>query len=687
MNSSNPIPRRAIQDLPDELISQIAAGEVVERPASVIRELLDNALDAGSDQITIRIMGGGVRLISVEDNGFGIAQSGLAIALRRHATSKITCLADLESVGSLGFRGEALAAINSVSECSITSRTAEQSSAFSLDGRTGEILPAPRGIGTTVEVKELFFNTPARRKFLKSDSTELAHCLEVIKRQAIARPEVQFHIWSEGKLSHNWRAFSGPEAIAKRAQDILGQDFIENALWLEATQGPVQVYGLVGLPTAARSRTDHQFCYVNHRFVKDKILMHAIKSAYEDVLHGQKQAAYVLFIEINPQAVDVNVHPTKIEVRFRDSGAIHQAVKKAIDSVIAVPRTSQIEADSNLQDKLPPTDPNHSVGKPASTLSNTQNSSWSQIGLNTTQPNTPTPKFLQANWGKAPGHSSPSGHALGVQDLEKLWQKSPPNPNFANYSSPDHKGESTTSNANITPQANENQAWANSSTTSATSANLQLGASPTPFAADHHLKNDNASEWPLGRALGQVQGVYILAENSQGLIIVDMHAAHERIIYEQLKTQMQNAQLESQLLLIPVTFNATDHEIAIAQQFSDSLVQLGLDVSVLSNTTLAIRSVPAALGDQHLVELCRDVLHALGEYGSQAVIQRSEHDILATMACHGSVRANRQLNLTEMNALLRQIENTPRSDQCNHGRPTWQQLSMKELDKLFLRGR
>lgn len=682
------ITRQPIRDLPDELISQIAAGEVVERPASVIRELLDNALDAGATEITIRIMGGGIRLISVEDNGHGIAQSDLAIALRRHATSKIASLADLESVESLGFRGEALAAINSVSECSVSSRTADQSSAFSLDGRTGEITPAARAIGTTIEVKELFFNTPARRKFLKTDSTELAHCLEVIKRQAIARPEVQFNVWSEGKLSHNWRAFDGPEAIAKRAQDVLGQDFIENAIWLEAKQGPIQVYGLVGLPTAARSRTDHQFCFVNQRFVRDKVLVHAVKSAYEDVLHGQKQAAFVLFIEIDPQTVDVNVHPTKIEVRFRDSRVIHQAVKHAIDSVIATPRSSQLENDLNEDNNSNARSLDGSETKSTSahypslgpSSSSAHSNNWSQLGISTTSHSNssqaPTPKFLQNNWGKPQEASTISGHALGVQDLEKLWQKPP---NASKALSP----ETNTQDQGLSHSFDPPNMLA--SEMSAPFYDGSFGAQNQQDQTTNSTTEKN--EWPLGRALGQVHGVYILAENNQGLVVVDMHAAHERIIYEQLKTQMQKAQLESQLLLIPVTFNANEHEIATAQEYAESLHQLGLDISVLSNKTLAIRSVPAALGDQHLVELCRDVLHALAEFGSEAVLQRSEHDILATMACHGSVRANRILNTTEMNALLRQIENTPRSDQCNHGRPTWQQLSMKELDKLFLRGR
>jgi DNA mismatch repair protein MutL len=420
--------------------------------------------------------------------------------------------------------------------------------------------------------------------------------------------------------------------------------------------------------------------------VRDKVLVHAVKSAYEDVLHGQKQAAFILFIQIDPQTVDVNVHPTKIEVRFRDSRVIHQAVKHAIDSVIATPRASQIENDLHEVNHSSNHLLNQSQAKPNSANSNditsnsAHSSNWSQLGISTTSHSgisqAPTPKFLQNNWGRAQDGSAVSGHALGVQDLEKLWQK-PPSASavFAPETSPQDQA-ATHQFAPAKVLASEMPAPFNDEA---------FGSKNLPIASFNTATEKN--EWPLGRALGQVHGVYILAENNQGLVVVDMHAAHERIIYEQLKTQMQNAQLESQLLLIPVTFNANEHEIATAQEYADSLHQLGLDVSVLSNKTLAIRSVPAALGDQHLVELCRDVLHALSEYGSEAVVQRSEHDILATMACHGSVRANRILNTTEMNALLRQIENTPRSDQCNHGRPTWQQVSMKELDKLFLRGR
>ncbi len=345
----DPSPRRPIRELPDELISQIAAGEVVERPASVVRELLDNALDAGASQITLRLAAGGVRLISVEDDGAGIPREELPVALKRHATSKIASLDELESVGTMGFRGEALAAIHSISEMSILSRSAGQSSAFLLDGRTGELRPAARATGTTVEVKELFFSVPARRKFLKTDATELAHCLEAVRRHALARPDVGFAVWHEGKLIEQWRSHPGPAGLAQRLGDVLGEDFQAQSVAVEHRVGTVRVSGRAGLPDAARSRADHQYAWVNGRFVRDKVLAHAARSAYEDVLHGQRQPVYVLYVDMDPTRVDVNVHPTKIEVRFRDSRELHQAVRHAVENALAAPRAAAAAAAAEAQ--------------------------------------------------------------------------------------------------------------------------------------------------------------------------------------------------------------------------------------------------------------------------------------------------------------------------------------------------
>ena len=608
-------PRRPIRELPDELISQIAAGEVVERPSSVVRELVDNALDAGATQIQVRLLAGGVRLISVEDDGGGIPKEELPVALRRHATSKIQNLHELESVSTMGFRGEALAAIASVSDMFLLSRPPGQDMAMSLEARSGELRPVARAPGTTVEVRELFFSTPARRKFLKTDATELAHCMEAVRRHALARPEVSFAIWHEGKLMAQWRSQTGEDALDRRLADVLGEDFLQQSVAVQYALGPLTVRGRAGLPDAARSRADQQFAYVNGRFVRDKVVMHAARSAYEDVLHGQRQPVYALYIEIDPMRVDVNVHPTKIEVRFRDSREIHQAVRHAVEQALAAPRAGvlpgeraqALEALKNF---------GHSAPTPAA-----------------------TPVRVMPNWQQ---ERMPL-EGQRVHELGLLWQPSP---------------------AASTPAPEVREA--------------APSAMPAAWATQ---------DWPLGKALAQLHGVYILAENAQGLILVDMHAAHERIVYERLKQQWGQAGLASQPLLLPVSFAATPEEIATAQAYEHSLQALGIELSPLTAKTLAVRAVPASLADGHAVELARSVLAELAQHDASTVIQRAQDELLATMACHGAVRANRKLTLDEMNGLLRQMEATERSDQCNHGRPTWRALSMKELDALFLRGR
>lgn len=619
MNAPIPTPphpeRRVIRELPDELISQIAAGEVVERPASVVRELVDNALDAGATQITLRLLAGGVRLIAVEDDGGGIPMEELPIALKRHATSKIRDLRELESVGTMGFRGEALAAINSIADMAISSRASGQSNAFLLDGRSGELKPVARSTGTTVEVKELFFSTPARRKFLKTDATELAHCVEAVRRHALARPDVGFAIWHEGKLVEQWRACPTPnhiDAISERLRDVLGDDFKDKSVAVDYLSSmrddggqAVRVWGRVGIPDAARARPDQQFAYVNGRFVRDKVITHAARSAYEDVLHGQRQPIYALYVEIDPTRVDVNVHPTKIEVRFRDSREVHQAVRRAVDAALAAPRAAAALA-------APPTPEVFKENKPPA----------------------PIPPAQAAMQFVAPA-------VRHVSDMEALW-----------------------------PVAQAPAA--------AVRPPEPAPAQPLPAA----------EVWPLGRAIAQLQGIYILAENAQGLVIVDMHAAHERIVYERLKAQAATAAcIPSQPLLIPATFAATAHEVACAEAHADTLATLGLEVTPFSPKTLAVRAVPSTLAQGDAVELARSVLADLAAHDASTVVQRAQSDILATMACHGAVRAHRRLTLDEMNALLRQMEVTERSDQCNHGRPTWRQLSMRELDALFLRGR
>jgi len=643
--------RRPIRELPDELISQIAAGEVVERPASVVRELVDNAMDAGARSITLRLMGGGTRLISVEDDGGGIAPDELATALKRHATSKIGNLDDLESVMTMGFRGEALAAINSVSELTLLSRMDGQPTAFALDGRTGEIRPAARAVGTTVEVKELFFSTPARRKFLKSDSTELAHCIEAVRRHALARPDVGFAIWHEGKLVEQWRVHPGTAGLEQRLADVLGEEFVAQSIAVEYNAGPLKVIGRAGLPDAARSRPDHQFAYVNGRFVRDKVVMHGARSAYEDVLHGHKQPAYALFMQIDPTLVDVNVHPTKIEVRFRDSRAVHQAVRHAIENALAAPR-------AHLLNDAPSAAENAFDLKANAPKALPESASWQQGGMAFERPgpsNFSAPSFKPADFARPRVDGEQA-----MADLKALWN-------------PPERSEDLSVQERPTP------AW--------------LGADrvePLPGSAPAQPMPEG--DWPLGRAIAQLHGVYILAENKQGLVVVDMHAAHERIVYERLKNQLNTAgsdgpRIASQPLLIPATFAANPSEVATAEACAEALEQLGLEISPLSAKTLAVRAVPTSLAQGDAVELARSVLAELAQHDASTVVQRAQNEILATMACHGAVRANRRLTLDEMNGLLRQMEETERSDQCNHGRPTWRQMSMRDLDALFLRGR
>ncbi len=581
-------PRRPIRELPGELVSQIAAGEVVERPASVVRELVDNALDAGASQITVKLSAGGVRQISVEDDGVGIPRDELALALRRHATSKIGSLADLERVGTMGFRGEALAAVASIAELTLASRTPGAAQAVRLDARSGETGPVARAVGTTVEVRELFFATPARRKFLKSDATELAHCVEAVRRHALARPDVSFAIWHEGRLVTQWRAAATRDA---RLADVMGAEFMAASLALQGGNGPLSLSGRVGTPDAARARADHQYVYVNGRYVRDRGVAHGVRSAFDDVLHGARQPVYALFIDIDPERVDVNVHPTKIEVRFRDGREVHEAVRRAVEAALATPRAVAVSSGAMSAPSI-------------------------------------APAFTRYDAPRQPG--------LALQTAATLFAREAPPPAY------------------MTP-------------------------APAPNSDEPH--------WPLGRALAQLSGVYILAENAQGLVIIDMHAAHERIVYERMKRQLGGASLDAQALLIPATFAATLTEIATAEEHAATLAALGLDVAPLSAQTLAVRSRPAALADADPVALTRSVLADLAQHDASRVVERTRDELLSTMACHAAVRANRRLTVEEMNALLRDMEATDRSDQCNHGRPTWRQITLAELDSLFLRGR
>ncbi|MDR5742024.1 DNA mismatch repair endonuclease MutL [Caballeronia sp. LZ029] len=629
---------RAIAPLPDQLISQIAAGEVVERPASVVKELLENALDAGATTLRITLDEGGVKRIVIADDGSGIPPNELPLALMRHATSKIRSLAELEAVATLGFRGEAIASIASVAELFITSRTDSCPHATRIDAQTGAISPAAGTVGTTMEVRELYFNTPARRKFLKSEQTELGHCLDVIRRTALARPDVAISVMHNGKAVEHWNASDPQTRVAK----ILGEVFETAHLPLDERAGPLAVYGCAGLPTASRGRADQQYFFVNGRFVRDKLLTHAVRAAYEDVLHGNRYPAYVLFLDLPPESVDVNVHPSKIEVRFRDSRSIHQYVFHAVQRALARHAGASPETTSGGHAaQLQPTGPASFSAKPFAGAPDTLNLK-SENGTNWMRQSRMTQGTL------------PVAQPLALYDA--LFGRKDIGAGTPN---------ATTSIDTPYPGVDERP-------------------SAPVMANDSAL--DHASEQPLGFAVGQIHGIYVLAQNARGLVIVDMHAAHERILYEQFKHALADRAIAVQPLLIPVSMTAEPVEIGIVEEERDTLDALGFDLAVLSPTSIAIRAVPALLKDADLQSLARAVLADLHAYGGSRVLTERQHELLGTLACHNAVRANRRLTLDEMNALLRQMEATERADQCNHGRPTWFQLTLADLDRLFMRG-
>ncbi|MGH8852948.1 MAG: DNA mismatch repair endonuclease MutL [Telluria sp.] len=630
-----PVPtHRPIQQLPDQLISQIAAGEVVERPSAVVKELLENALDAGATQVTVRLEEGGVKRIAITDNGRGIAPEQLPLAMARHATSKIASLHDLEHVGTLGFRGEALASIASVAAVRITSRTPDAAHAFEIVGsHEGTVAPSSGAFGTTIDVQDLYFNTPARRKFLKSEQTEYGHCAEVVRRIALSRPDVSFSLTHNGRTIDHWNVGEA----AKRSAQILGSDFAEARLELDEAAGPLRLHGYVGLPTASKARADGQFFYVNGRFVRDKLLVHAVRAAYQDVLHGDRFPSYVLALDLDPALVDVNVHPSKIEVRFRDSRAVHQFVFHAVQRTLA--QTSATAHGSA------PAPVSAAEVRPSGTpvwapRPHEQTSFGSQLAPSFS----PSPYAPGSRWDDARPQQDTGGVAQRLESYGALFASNEP----ARAAAP---------------------------------VGVPLSASERP------LSND---DFPLGFALAQLHGIYILAQNTKGLVLVDMHAAHERILYEQIKNaldaRLDGEELQVQQMLIPVTFYADAVEVATAQDHAETLKTLGFDIAALSPTTLAVRTVPTLLKNADAQTLARDVLRDVREYGGSRVLIERRNELLGTLACHTAVRANRVLAVQEMNALLRQMEITERSDQCNHGRPTWVQLEISALDKLFLRG-
>ena len=643
---------RAIQPLPDQLISQIAAGEVVERPASVVKELLENALDADASSLRITLDEGGVKRIVIVDDGCGIPPAELPLALLRHATSKIRSLAELEAVASLGFRGEAIASIASVAELFITSRTATCAHATRIDAQTGAISPAAGTIGTTMEVRELYFNTPARRKFLKSEQTELGHCLEVIRRVALARPDIAISVIHNGKAVEHWNASDPATRVAK----ILGDVFATAHLPLDERAGPLAVYGCAGLPTASRGRADQQYFFVNGRFVRDKLLTHAVRAAYEDVLHGNRYPSYVLFLDLPPESVDVNVHPSKIEVRFRDSRSIHQYVFHAVQRALARNAGASPETTAGGHAaQLQPTGIASFSARPyagAGILNDASSGSGqkSENGTNWLRQS----RMTQGNL--------PVAQPLALYDA--LFGRRDVNAG--------------------TPQGATLAADAGAGATSGGYPPAQ--ASAPMYAAMPGAPDIGADEQPLGFALGQIHGIYVLAQNAQGLIIVDMHAAHERILYEQFKNSLADKAIAVQPLLIPVTMTVDAVEMGVVEEEREVLDALGFDLAILSPGSIAIRAVPALLKDADLQSLARAVIADLQAYGGSRVLTERQHELLGTLACHHAVRANRRLTLDEMNGLLRQMEATERGDQCNHGRPTWFQLTLGDLDRLFMRG-
>ena len=620
-NNTEHSPKRAIRELSDQLVSQIAAGEVIERPASVLKELVENAIDADATRIEVRLESGGIKRLTVTDNGRGIAKEELPLALKRHATSKIRDLNELEHVLSLGFRGEALASIASVSAMTLTSRTAEQSCAYSI--HEGEVEVAAGGQGTKVDVEDLFFKTPARRKFLKSEATEAAHCKVALERIAIAHPTIEFRLVNNGKPV----LVLPIEESRSRVNRVMPDEFAHAQREVYAETASARVYGWVGLPTAGRARTDAQYCYVNGRFVRDKLLAHAVKNAYADVLHNQLQPMYCLFVDIDPVKVDVNVHPTKSELRFRDSQWVHQFVMHAVQNALA-PALAGIGEES------------HQVQSEHSAVTHNEDT------------------------------RSHGAATQGASRTFELKSQAPAyEPSQLNRYLDFYQTKSQSSHGKTVPDAVEA---------------IRSGAS-FETAVEHEKLS-----YPLGRALGQVGGVFIVAENDHGMVLVDMHAAHERIVYEKLKKQMDAQKVAIQQLLIPLVFRADAEEMATFEDNQSLLLSLGIELEAASPTHLRLRAVPAVLagdiektGEALIAELLADIK----KFGGSTLLEEKRNEILATMACHGAVRAHRYLSLEEMNALLRQMEQTERIDQCNHGRPTWIQLTMTDLDKFFMRGK
>ena len=595
-----------IRLLPPQLINQIAAGEVIERPSSVVKELVENSLDAGATRIEVDIEAGGARLIRVRDDGGGIHVDELPLAVASHATSKIGSFNDLEHVASMGFRGEALASVSSVSRFSLTSRVRGDDAAYRIEvdgGKLQAARPAQHPPGTSVEVRDLFHNVPARRKFMRAERTEFAHIDDLLKSLALARSSVEFRLSHNGKPVRIWKAADDEQAALQRVAEVLGNEFPAQSLRIDHAAAGLHLSGWVGLPTASRAQADSQYFYVNGRLVRDRIVAHAVRQAYADVLFHGRHPAFVLYLELDPAGVDVNVHPAKHEVRFREQRLVHDFLFRTLHEALAQTRAGQVVSEAQDTDG----------------------------GLRMSHAAAPIP--MPQSW---PARADQSRLSLGVRDQP-----------LAGYAA-------------------------------------LLGEPPRTSSM---AAADPAEAPPLGFAIAQLKSIYVLAENAQGLILVDMHAAHERITYEKLKSGRSGSNLRSQMLLVPLSIAVSTKEAAAAEEYAEALADWGLELSRSGPSSIVVRRVPALLEGADVAQLSRDVLSELAQHGSSRRLQELENELLSTMACHGSVRAGRRLTVPEMNSLLREMEATERSGQCNHGRPTWVQLSVAELDKLFLRGR
>jgi DNA mismatch repair protein MutL len=635
--------------LPDHLINQIAAGEVIERPANALKEIIENSLDARASHINIQLEAGGIKRLSVTDDGQGMSETDVPLALHRHATSKISTLEDLEKVVSMGFRGEGLASIASVSRLTLTSRTATATHAtqiYAEDGKLSAVKPAAHASGTTVEVVELFFNTPARRQFLKSPGTEFAHCRTMVERLALAHPDVAFELQHNGK-----NIFTLPaQSLSERCTEIMGADFTAASLNVDEAINGMRLHGLIGKPTFAQGKTSQQYIFVNQRFVRDKIILHAVKQAYNDVLHQALTPAFALFLTLPPTDVDANVHPTKTEVRFRQSQAVHQLIFHALNKCLAATNATQTE----------------SISQPAAVLADIIHKQPAGV-----QQLFPAQEKTGSKQAPAPYHRShtPVQRSLSLKESQAALNT------YAELYRPE-----TTSAADKVATADAEKIdselanWEQARGISAAQAPVQTPANET-----------NAP--PLGYAIAQLLDIYILAQAEEALILVDMHATAERVNYEKMKQQRDaNGKVSSQTLLIPVRFTASHEEIASANEYATTLHDYGLDITIENNQQLVVHTVPAMLVKSDIQQLVQQVLADLMTIGSSDVIREHENRILSTLACHGSVRAGRKLTLPEMNALLRDMEQTERANQCNHGRPTWVKLRLQDLDALFLRG-